>query len=369
MTLKSDLFRGNPRVQAAARNAPVMKMPETSVGAALVQAALLELGFKLPVSTRKKNAPDGIYGEETASAVSSFQSSHPPLKADGVAGNLTLHAMDKLLKTSPQPAPKPPKPQPPPPKPPQPPGPKPAPKPTPPIEPKPSQPPPHNKFKIGSGDPALEHDAGSGAWNSEFPSARSLAIMAILSDPVRAAAFYGSCFAAVGPNATRNLKHYFGNTGAALTIPYPAMARATPRAFGVALSEVDEMLQYIDSFPTGTWPVTSKEVRHDDETYNYQSETRDWFFAIGGYGVWTKATATVEPGGQIQATVTVKFYDRYNWDGGKQVTLAGITITDEFMAEFHRQGFAKEYDCFGQHQRSFTWVRGNAPRAAAIVLF
>jgi len=54
-----------------------------------------------------------------------------------------------------------------------------------------------------------------------------------------------------------------------------------------------------------------------------------------------------------------KFYDRYNWDGGKSVTIHGITITDAFMGEFHRQGLAKEYDCYGSFKRSFSWKKGD----------
>jgi hypothetical protein len=55
-----------------------------------------------------------------------------------------------------------------------------------------------------------------------------------------------------------------------------------------------------------------------------------------------------------------KFYDRYNWDAGKSVRLAGITITDKFMGEFHRQGLAQEYDCFGSFKRHLTWKKGEA---------
>jgi hypothetical protein len=53
-----------------------------------------------------------------------------------------------------------------------------------------------------------------------------------------------------------------------------------------------------------------------------------------------------------------KFYDRYNWDKGKSVTFAGITVTDEFMGEFHRQGLAQEFDCVGSFRRSFSWKAG-----------
>ena len=42
-----------------------------------------------------------------------------------------------------------------------------------------------------------------------------------------------------------------------------------------------------------------------------------------------------------------KFYDRYNWDGGKQVTILGHVVTDEFMGEFHRHGLARVFDLRG----------------------
>jgi hypothetical protein len=48
-------------------------------------------------------------------------------------------------------------------------------------------------------------------------------------------------------------------------------------------------------------------------------------------------------------------YDRYNWDGGKSVTIMGTTITDDFMGEFHWQGLAREYDCYGSARRQLIW--------------
>ncbi len=363
MSLKCDLFRDTPRMQAAGRNSPPLRRGETGIGPALLQAGLIELGYTLPVSTAKTGSPDGIYGGETQAAVKRFQAANPPLVDDGVAGAKTLAVMDAKLPVSAQPAPKPPKPKPgPAPKPQPQPQPQPKPKPPPaPLEPKPLRPPPHDKFKLGTADPPLKPDAGAGAWNSEWPSLRTLAIMAVLADPVKATSFYGACMAAVGPNATRHLRHYLGNTGTQLTIPYNTMTKATERARYVLVTEILDMVDYIDQFPPGSWAITSKAPRFDDHTYNYRDETKDWYFAIGGYGVWTKATANVGPDGMIEATVTVKFYDRYNWDGGKSVELAGITITDAFMAEFHRQGVAKEYDCVGQTSRALRWARGNPP--------
>ena len=51
-----------------------------------------------------------------------------------------------------------------------------------------------------------------------------------------------------------------------------------------------------------------------------------------------------------------KFYDRYNWDGGKSVTIGGVEITDEAMGEFHLQGMAREYDEIGSFKRVFDWT-------------
>jgi hypothetical protein len=35
-------------------------------------------------------------------------------------------------------------------------------------------------------------------------------------------------------------------------------------------------------------------------------------------------------------------------------------VTDAFMGEFHRQGLAKEFDCYGSFKRHFSWKKGQA---------
>lgn len=58
---------------------------------------------------------------------------------------------------------------------------------------------------------------------------------------------------------------------------------------------------------------------------------------------------------QYKLSFQYHFYDRYNWDEGKAVTIAGIVITDEFMGEFHLQGLAQEYDEVGVLNCEFSW--------------
>jgi hypothetical protein len=49
---------------------------------------------------------------------------------------------------------------------------------------------------------------------------------------------------------------------------------------------------------------------------------------------------------------------RYNWDAGKSVTFARITVTDQSMGWFHREGLAKESECCGSFKRHFSWKKG-----------
>ncbi|MBL8588083.1 MAG: peptidoglycan-binding protein [Methylobacteriaceae bacterium] len=356
MTLRSILFRGDARLEKAAQNAPPLAKGETSRGVALLQAGLLRVGYAMPVSTRRRHgAPDGIFGDETEAVVRRFQTAQK-LAVDGVAGKDTLTRLDSLLPQGRPP--RPPsrvRPKPPPPRPrptPPPPGPTPVPPtPTPVIPPSPD-------FKLGVDDPPLGHDPGAGAWNSQPYDARTLAIYGtIMVNPVTSALFWGGSAAAIGDDAAVHLRHYFGNHGRPLTIDLEGMVAETPSARELYRAEVDLLRAWIEQLPPGTYDVTSK---HGWNGYNYKHESRNWFFAVGGYTTWVKGRVVVPAGAApITLDLQYKFYDRYNWDGGKSVTIAGVTITDEFMGDFHREGLAKEYDELGAFRRRLQWTRGS----------
>ncbi len=100
MTLTSVRFAGNARLQSAAQNAPPLKKNELDRQAVgLMQQALADLGFRMPI-TMLKGSPDGIYGDETVKTVIQFQADHG-LQRDGVAGHDTLHELDRLMTSSP----------------------------------------------------------------------------------------------------------------------------------------------------------------------------------------------------------------------------------------------------------------------------
>lgn len=87
--------------------------------------------------------------------------------------------------------------------------------------------------------------------------------------------------------------------------------------------------------------------------YLTEQENPNWFYAMGGIQYSTTGVVTVHPpehpGGQprVEVDYQTHVWDRYNWDGGKAVTIGPITIEDESLAEMHRAGVAQEYDIVG----------------------
>jgi hypothetical protein len=100
MPLTSPRFSDSPRLQAAADNRPPLRKGETGEAVETLQQALIDLGFAMPISTRRKGSPDGIYGDETAQTVWKFQAQQG-LQKDGGAGRQTLGRLDQLFQAAP----------------------------------------------------------------------------------------------------------------------------------------------------------------------------------------------------------------------------------------------------------------------------
>jgi peptidoglycan hydrolase-like protein with peptidoglycan-binding domain len=95
MALTSPRFTGDTRLANVAQNSPPMNWGEVGEPVRLVQQALMDLGFSMPVTTQKFGSPDGIFGDETKAIVRAFQSRNG-LVADGVVGAGTLGKLDQL---------------------------------------------------------------------------------------------------------------------------------------------------------------------------------------------------------------------------------------------------------------------------------
>lgn len=92
--LRSERFANDPMLEAAAKNQPPLEKGCTGEGVEALQAALLDLGYDLPISTTNgTKPPDGIFGKETDAAVRAFQADQK-LAVDGDVGMNTMRALD-----------------------------------------------------------------------------------------------------------------------------------------------------------------------------------------------------------------------------------------------------------------------------------
>jgi Putative peptidoglycan binding domain len=317
-------FAANSRFQEAARSSPPMMRGAHGSHVALLQGALMDLGARMPRSVRSNGSPDGIFGAETFHALVSFQTAQK-LRADGVAGTKTLTKLDVLMAAK--------------------------------AKPVPSLtfnmfPVPYSaEYTLGTADPPLRSDPGAGPWNSRpkemVTRAQMASIIAIL--PV--------AHVAIGDDAVKHLWHYLGNSGRPLEIDAAGMVREVPSAGDLYRQEVSQAKSFVEKLGVGRHQITSRKMNHG---YNLQRESRNWFFAVGGYSAWGKGTVEIvaAPIDQITLDFEYHVYDRYNWDKNKSVKINGITVTDHFMGEFHRQGLAQEYDEVGSFRRKFQWRRG-----------
>ena len=96
MSLTYPPFVASVILNEVAKKKLFLKTGSKGPAVALLQGALIDRGFKLPKSTNTKGLPDGIYGQETASAFVTFQTKNK-LKVDGIAGSATVTLLDAQM--------------------------------------------------------------------------------------------------------------------------------------------------------------------------------------------------------------------------------------------------------------------------------
>ena len=337
MTLTYAPFKAIESIRNAANNSPPFNLGSEGAGVKVVQGALIDLGYKFPISTKKTGRPDGIYGRETVDVIRQFQEdSKLPLK-DGVAGKNTISLLDKTLTKSDKKSFVPPKSY----------------KPLIPIPPK------DRDYTIGDSNPKIVPDRGAGVFDSESTEASLWALKQAILEVLPPRGMSASVL--VGADASKHMLHYLSAKGTKLHINLEGMIDAGPTAKAHFVNEVSQAQKFVEKLSVGRHKITSKTA---ESAYNYKSETKNWFYAVGGYSTWGKGFATVkkEASGKLIYSLDFEyhFYDRYNWDKGKAVNIGPVTITDEFMGSFHRQGLAREYDAVGLIKRKFSWKQGQA---------
>jgi peptidoglycan hydrolase-like protein with peptidoglycan-binding domain len=327
MTLQSVPLANSLRLREIDHGGRIMMRGERGLAVGVVQGALFELGYMLPFSVLPNGSLDGIYGKETEHWVHRFQEK-TGLKSDGRVGIKTIREIDSALlaHAAPKTAPAPPRPPPPPPTP----------------------------YKLGTANPPLSADAGSGIWNSKEWTAKMVGLKYGFLESSDIVA------ATIGVDAAKNLIHYFDNDGKDWSIDLDKMIREVPSARAALNNEVDLAKTFAETLGPGTYDITSVGARGG---YNRQHENQNWFLAVGGYTRWGKGHLVVTDapdGRRYDLLFDYRFYDRYNWDGGKSTHIMKWDFSDDFLGEFNREGLAKEYDYYGAARRRLQWKQGEA---------
>lgn len=215
-------------------------------------------------------------------------------------------------------------------------------------------------YKLGTSDPTITPDVGAGVWNSESTTwemrAKKAAILQVL----------GAAYVIIGDDAVKHMLHYLNNTGRDYTIDLEDLIDDVTGEKELYNRELSEAKRFVETLPVGTHQITSDNARNG---YINKSENYNWFFAVGGYSEWGKGTATVTADSAGRKSYRLdfeyKFFDRYNWDGGKKVDIFGIEVTDEFMGRFHREGLAREFNMYGSYRKTVNWGHPTSSTAGA----
>ncbi len=208
-------------------------------------------------------------------------------------------------------------------------------------------------YAKGDGDPTIIPDLGAGKWGGTPATIKFRSIKLALQA--------GGVFFQ-WPNANDHLGHYLGNSGSKYQAKLENMVNAVPSAKRVFDVEVSQAMRFAENL-TSPGKIYS---RNGSLGYNAKAESKDWYYAIGGYWAWGKADVSCASGGSYEMIFEYKFQDEYNWDGGKSVKInvpgyGPITVTDHFMGELHRQGLAKEYRINGGFRKKVVWKKGGIP--------
>jgi hypothetical protein len=125
-------------------------------------------------------------------------------------------------------------------------------------------------------------------------------------------------YGVIGDDAAKHMVHYFGNQGSSYRIDLEGMVRDVGSAKDPYEDEMAQAKESVELLPVGRHDIRS---RHTQNGYNLPEESRNWYYAIGGYKAWGGGTAAVsDVGGQRQFELAFQytFYDRCNWTMASQ---------------------------------------------------
>jgi hypothetical protein len=208
-------------------------------------------------------------------------------------------------------------------------------------------------YVLGSAAPHINPDPGSGQWCSTPQTAKFL----VYKRAVEMAMDTHGVDITIGVDAVKHMRHYMNNTGSDYLLELPELMKKSVQFKQKYEDDLALAKIFVSKLSDGEYALTSSKLGHG---YFYRSQDINLFYAIGGYSFWGQGKVHISTHAGVTSYLLdfeFYFYDRYNWDGGKSVTIANIRITDEFMQKFHQQCYAKEFDVRGVFKKKISWSK------------
>ncbi len=214
-------------------------------------------------------------------------------------------------------------------------------------------------YIVSRSPPPAGADKGAGAWCSAPQTAELL----VYKRALQFALDTRTLDLSIGPDAVAHMRHFLNNTGNDYHLDMPSLMGKSAQLRKHADDELAQAKAFSQTLPAGRHFINSSKRGHG---YFRQRDDSNLFFAIGGYAFWGQGQVLVTADSDFRSYVLdfeFHFYDRYNWDSGKAVAIAGIKVTDDFMQTFHKQCYAREFDIKGHFTQRVTWDSRGASSA------
>lgn len=186
---------------------------------------------------------------------------------------------------------------------------------------------------------------GAGEWNSELPTLENImlakAAKGYLASPGAAQRY--------GVEAAGTFGHYFDNDGRDYSVALERLLKAVPRVANLYEVLIAELEAAAVTFLPGQYQFSMHVPR---VSAIERSEDENWYLAVNGFSYWISGSIAVDDARVIGKNIVLHLWDRYDWDPGVEIPintpLGPITVDQERVGEFHRQGLAKEFSTVAQ---------------------
>jgi len=162
----------------------------------------------------------------------------------------------------------------------------------------------------------------------------------------------------MGKEAADSFSHYFDNNGTDFTIEPSRLFGEVPKAAAIHAEARRSVLALMElmraDLKAGDYRFASLAA---GASVVSKAESNNWYLAVAAYSWFVTGEATVTESGDVHGSWSWHLWDRYDWDPGVSVPvdtpLGTIRIDQDRVAQFHRQGLAREFTTVGSITETF----------------